>query len=333
MNESLSALDFAISDVRLGKSYLLTGSDTYLIDKVLDRLRATLKKTDAVDTTIVYGDEVKSAVLAEHLDTFSIFSSAKLIIIRNAEKMDKKELDTLAEYYDSPSDIQAIAIVTEKIDARFASWKKIKTSSLQVVCDPPRYSGDIRSWLSTECKKISKNMSPKAIEEFINRIELDYYNAANELNKLDLLSIGRSTITDKDVLKSLGTSRTGTLIDFYRAMGKKQLKPALEAMDKMLFADWEPLQVFFHFNKFFLIIWRILLLRQAHISDNEITQKHLGDIFQTQKREFMDFSKNYSVASIETIFGILLETDAQFKLSAAEANILLCNCLIRMLEA
>jgi hypothetical protein len=36
---------------------------------------------------------------------------------------------------------------------------------------------------------------------------------------------------------------------------------------------------------------------------------------------------------MEAIFAILLETDAQFKLSVAEANILLCNCLIKVLEA
>lgn len=330
---SVTSLDFSTASVKLGKSYLLVGTDAYLADRVLDKLKTKLSMEEEVDKTLLYGDELKSAVLAEHLDAFSIFSSAKLIIIRNVEKMDKKELDTLGDYFDSPSEIQSLVLVTEKMDARFTAWKKIKASCQQITCEPPKFGGAIRAWLDIELKTIHKSMSPKAIEEFINRIELDYYSAANELNKLDLLSSGRTTITEKDVIKSLGTTRTGTLIDFYRALGKKQLKQSLEAMDKMLFADWEPLQVFFHFNKFYGIIWRILLLKKAHISENEILTKHLNDLFQTQKREYLDFSKSYSLASLEIIFAILLDTDAQFKLSAAEANILLCNCLIKVLEA
>ncbi|MDD2228319.1 MAG: DNA polymerase III subunit delta [Candidatus Cloacimonetes bacterium] len=329
----VEALDFNKSHIRLGSSYLISGTDTYLCDRVIDLLRENLKKFEGVDVTVLYGDEIKSAVMAEHLDAFSIFSSAKLLIIRNVEQMDKKVLDTLGDYFDSPSEIQSLAIVTEKTDAKFTAWKKIKANSMQINCAPPRFGGAIRAWLDEECKARHKTMTYKAIEEFINRIELDYYNASNELNKIDLLSMGRSSITDKDVLKSLGTTRTGTLIDFYRALGKKQLKPALEAMDKMLFADWEPLQVFFHFNKFFLIIWRILLLKKAHLSDTEIISKHLADLFQTQRREYVDFSKSYNLASMEDIFAILLETDAQFKLTVAEANVLLCNCLIKALEA
>ncbi|PKN73004.1 MAG: DNA polymerase III subunit delta [Candidatus Cloacimonetes bacterium HGW-Cloacimonetes-3] len=332
-NSAVTALDFSPASVKLGKSYLLVGTDAYLADRVLDKLNTKLKLDDAVDKTILYGDELKSAVLAEHLDAFSIFSSAKLIVIRNVEKMDKKELDTLGDYFDSPSEIQSLVIVTEKMDARFAAWKKIKASCLQITCEPPKYGGAIRAWLDIELKSIHKSMTPKAIEEFINRIELDFYHAANELNKIDLLSSGRTTITEKDVFKSLGTTRAGTLIDFYRALGKRQIKQSLEAMDKMLFADWEPLQVFFHFNKFYWIIWRILLLKKAHISENEILSKHLNDLFQNQKREYLDFSKSYSLASLDTIFGILLETDSQFKLSVAEANVLLCNCLIKLLEA
>jgi len=82
MDNPIFALDFTADKVRLGNSYLLTGTDSYLVDKVLDTIRAKLKKKDNVDTVIIYGDEVKSPELTEQLDTFSIFSTAKLIIIK-----------------------------------------------------------------------------------------------------------------------------------------------------------------------------------------------------------------------------------------------------------
>jgi len=44
MEATLFALDFTADKVRLGSSYLLTGTDSYLVDRVLDTIRAKLKK-------------------------------------------------------------------------------------------------------------------------------------------------------------------------------------------------------------------------------------------------------------------------------------------------
>ena len=332
MDNPIFALDFTADKVRLGNSYLLTGTDSYLVDKVLDTIRAKLKKKDNVDTVIIYGDEVKSPELTEQLDTFSIFSTAKLIIIKKTEMLKPKELTILAEYFASPSEIQSLAIVAEKIDARYDNWKKIKAGTQIISCEPPPYGGAIRAWLDKALKEINKTMTAKAIEEFINRIELDYYNASNELTKLDLFTGNRKTITENDIDKSLGTTRIGTLIDFYRALGRKQTKQAIEAMDKMLFADWEPLQILFHLNKFYSNIWKILLLKKNHISDNEIIAKHLNDFYATQRKEILGLSHSYHISALEKIFTYLLETDQQFKLSVAEPQILLCNCLLKILD-
>ncbi|MBP7333920.1 MAG: hypothetical protein KA963_04325, partial [Candidatus Cloacimonas sp.] len=193
--------------------------------------------------------------------------------------------------------------------------------------------GAIRAWLDKALKDINKTMTDKAIEEFLSRIELDYYNAANELTKLDLLTGNRKTITESDIILSLGTSRSGTLIDFYRALGRKQAKPAIEAMEKMLFADWKPLQILFQLTRFYSNIWKILLLKKAHISDKEIIANHLNDVYAAQRKEILDLSRSYNLASLENIFALLLETDQQFKLTVADPQILLCNCLLKILDA
>jgi len=334
MSESeLFALDFSASNVSLGSSYLLLGTDTYLADRIIDVLRSSLRKQANADTLIVYGNEVKSSELSEHLDTFSVFSEAKLIVIRNAESMDKKVLEVLSAYFESPSEIQSLAIVAEKTDQRLKTWKTIATACLTLNCDPPRYGAAIKNWLQKSLNQMGKTMLPKAQDEFMNRIELDYYHAANELAKLDILTRDAKVITEADVLKSLGTTRTGTLIDFYRALGRKQLKPCLEAIYRMFYADWEPLQILFQFNKFFSTVWKINLLRQKHISPQEIMSKHLFEVFATQRKDFLDFAPNYSLASLEKIFGILLETDSQYKLSAAESSVLFTNCLVRIIQA
>lgn len=328
-----TALDFDPQSIRLGKSYLLTGGDAYLSDLIVDAVRARLGKQDSVDIFIVYGDEVSAQELYDQLDTLSIFSRAQLLIIRNAHRLDKNRLETLASYFESPSDIQSLVIVADKIDARLSSWKSIKTACIPVLCEAPKYGGALKAWLDRTLKTMNKTMAFAAKNEFINRVELDYAFAANELIKLDILTGTRTTITENDVMRSLSTTRTGAVIDFYRALGKRQPQLALDAVDKMLMSDWEPLQVFFHYSKFYTALWRILLLKKAHFAESEIISKHLGDLFPTQRKEFIDFSQRYTLETVEAILHILLETDAQLKLTMAEPNILLTACLLKVIAA
>ncbi len=322
-----------VSELKLGQNVLIVGSEAYLIDKKLEEIKAVLRNRENVDVIVVYGDEVKAAALGEILDTFTIFSSAKLVILKAAEKLSKKELEVLSEYYDNPGDNQSVVVVTEKTDTRFTAWKKISSNSMRINCDPPRYASDIKNWLVQELQKSGLRMDARGQQEFINRIELDYYWAANELTKLAILAGEARLITENHVLTSLNSTRAGTMIDFYRALGKRDIRNTLASIEKMLSADWEPLQVFFQFHKFYSIIWKILLLKQKHLTDNEISAKHLMDIYLNQRKEFLDFSKAYTLSSIEKIMGILLMTDARLKSISVSDALILDTCAMEILKA
>jgi len=318
---------------KLGQNFLLLGSDAWLTDSYQRRIKAALKKAEDVDVSLIYADEIKAGELAEQLDTFTIFSSAKLVIIKNCEKFLKKELDTVAAYFDSPSDIQSLILISEKSDAKLNAWKKIKQGCEIITCNPPKYAGDIRTWLMSELRICGKVMSPKALMEFTARIELDYMSAANELAKVILLIGDRKQIGEEDVLTSLSGSRVGTQIDFYRALGNRQLKNALEAVSLMLETDAEPLLIFFNLFRFFSNLYKIQLLRERHISDSEISQKHINEIFMSQRKEYLEFSRNFSLNALEQIFSILLETEAKLKSSITDKTLQLELCIIQALNS
>ena len=226
-----------------------------------------------------------------------------------------------------------MVVVTEKTDIRFSAWKKISAHAQRINCDPPRYSSDIKNWLVRELQRQNLRMDAVGQQEFIDRIELDYYWAANELAKLSILAGESRSISSRQVLSSLNTSRSGTISDFYRSLGRRDPKSTLASIEKMLAVDWEPLQVFFQIHKFYTIIWKILLLKAKHITESEISAKHLMDLFTNQRKEFVDFSRGYTLRSIERIMAILLETDAKLKTTTASDILILETCAITILEA
>lgn len=330
---ALDAHAFDPAAVRLGQNYLLLGTDAWLIDSVSDAIRARLKETENTDLVIAYGDEVKCAQLNDLLDSISIFSSAKLVLLRNADDLKKAELECLAGYFDNPSETQSVIVVAAKVDARTSAWKKIRDHSQVVVCDPPRYSEALTPWVEKELRKLGKTWGYNAKEIFVSRVELDFANAHSELQKLALLTGDRRQVSEADVIRSIGSSRVGTQIDFYRALGARNARQGLELLERMLFSDWEPLQVFGLITRFYNTLYRILLLKNVHISPSEIKAKYLGDvIFPKQKQEYLGFAANYRLDSFGAIYEALLDTDAKLKTTAASGAVLLSACLLRLLE-
>ncbi|MDD2682898.1 MAG: DNA polymerase III subunit delta [Candidatus Cloacimonetes bacterium] len=330
---TINALEQRAFKFKLGQNFLLVGTDSFLIDSLVNQIKQEICAANKIDTIIVYADDVQAGELAEHLDTFTIFSSNKLVLLRNAEQLKKKQLEVVSAYFDSPAENQSLIIVSDKIDAHLATWKKIGTASLRINCYPPKWGSEVRTWLVAELRKMGKSMRPKAIEEFCSRIELDYSSAFNELTKINLLTHNQNTITEEDVLVSLGTTRTGTLIDFYRALGKRNHKASLQAVELMLDSDWEHLQVFFQLYKFYSVLFKIQLLRRSHVSDSEISAKHIPEVYLTQRKEYLEFAKAYNLNALESIMEILLDTDRKLKSSNIDKTLQLGLAIMAVLEA
>lgn len=330
MLNKLPALEIDSLKPKLGQNFLLVGGDAYLTDLALDHIRKNLETN--VDLVIIYGDEAKVPEIKDLLDSYSIFSNAKLVLFRNVDQLKKKELDALTDYFSEPSEQQTLILTAEKIDDKKGSWKIISKACIHILCNPPSYSGALSPWLDKSLAKLDLTMSFKAKQAFISRVELDYANANNELQKLALLVGDKKEITENDVLRSIGFSRVGTQIDFYRALGNRQLKETMQLLERMLNSEFKVLQVLFYIIKFYDTIYHILLLKKAHISATEIMNIHLTNLYPSQRKEFMDFSNNYSLLQLQTIFNILLDTDTKIKSSSASDAVLLTNCIFKIME-
>ncbi len=329
---ALDALEFDTKKLSLGDNFLLTGGDAFLMDTVTDRVRKELKRDDDVDLVIIYGDEAKSAQINDLLDTYSIFSSAKLVLFRNADLLKKNELECLAGYFSDPSPQQSLVISASKTDARLSAWKKIREACQIVTCDPPRHGGMFAPWLDKALAQLGKTMPQNARYAFTNRVELDFASANNELQKLALLSGDRRQITEADVLRGIGSSRVGTQIAFAKALGEKQAGEALQLLDRMLATELKALQITSQINRVYQVIYHILLLKEAHISPAEISSKHLLDIYADQRKHYLAFAQRYRLDQMEEIFAILLDTDSKLKTSMGSDAVLLTTCILRIME-
>jgi len=328
----IEAFQFNPSTISLGNNYLLVGGDPYLTDMVSDMIRHKLRDKYQIDLIIMYGDEAKAAQINDLLDTLSIFSSSKLILFRNADLMGKKEMECLSNYFDAPSEQQTVVITAEKIDTKLSAWKHIRDNCMVVTCDPPRYGKAMSSWLNKELARQGKSMSPKTKDLFLERIELDYADAANKLQKLVLLTGANKQISELDVMNSIGSSRAGTQVDFFRSLGNRDTRKCIELLNRMLASEWEPLQVLSLVTRFYNVVYRVLILMQNRVSIAEIKARYLKYVYQSQEQTYINAASSYRFEDMVSVFEALLETDARLKSSAGSPEVILTMGVLAMLE-
>lgn len=326
--------------------YLILGDDGYLVDKVYQGIKDIVKKTMPVyELVTLYGDELKIPELSDYLDSYSLFAENRLIVIRNAERLgeedrnrkqpekQKKLLELIDKYLQSPDEAQVLILIAESVDSRLTGWKKLKEISQTIECEPIKYAGEMKAWLDRALRDNKKSMDDHAKELFLSKVELDFCSAENELKKLFIYCGDNKSITHKDVTATMPTSRAGNLSDFYKVLGNRDTKEVLLKINDMLENDWVPLQILSIINKFFLTIWKIHALRAKHISADEIKSKHLYDLFDSQRQSYITYTGKYSYKEIPLIFEDILETDTSIKLSKAEPEILMNLLAVKICNA
>ncbi len=335
---------FAQADTsKLQSCYMIIGEDGYLVDKVYKSIKDLIKKTMPVyELVTLYGDELKIAELSDYLDSYSLFSDNRLMVIRNAERLgeedksrkapekQKRMLELIANYLQSPDSSQTLILIADSVDSRLVGWKKIKEICQTIECEPIKFAGEMKAWLEKTLRDNKKNMEDYAKELFLSKVELDFCNAENELEKLFIYCGDKKTITEKDVVTTLPTTRAGALGDFYKVLGNRNTRDALLKVSEMLENDWVPLQIMSNFIKFFMTIWKIHALGAKHISSDEILSKHLSDMFQSQRASYLTYAGKYKYKEIPLIFADILEADSGLKLSVAEPGVLLSLLVVKI---
>lgn len=345
MIKSLTCQQFYAQSATLQKHscYLIIGDDGYLVDKVYLGIKDLVRKSMPVfEQVTLYGDELKVSEVSDYLDSYSLFSENRLLVIRNADRLgeedkgrkqperQKRILELIANYLQSPEDTQVLVLLADSVDSRLTGWKKIKESSQIIECEPIKYAGEMKAWLESTLRTNKKTMDDSAKELFLTKVELDFCSAENEIEKLFIYCGDRNRITEKDVITTLPTTRAGTLGEFYKALGLRDTKNVLLRINDMLENDWIDLQILSNIIRFFMTIWKIHALQAKHISPGEIVSKHLPDIFQSQRAGYMAYAGKYKYKEIPLIFADILEVDAGIKLSIAQSDLLLSRLVVQI---
>ena len=113
--------------------YFLFGDEPYLLNQCVDRFKFAVLDENTTDFnySLFYSSDAEITTIIDTVETLPVFTSHRLIILKNAHELKDSELIQLEPILENPVESSVFVIFAEKVDKR---KKAIKILLDKAVC-------------------------------------------------------------------------------------------------------------------------------------------------------------------------------------------------------
>jgi len=224
-----------ISDIKNHKFapvYLICGDEPYYGDLIIEALAEHVLQPHEKDFNFVtlYGADVNGGQVDNLAKKYPMFAEHQLIIVKEAQSMDKPE--QLEPYLSNPlpDTVLALFYSSGTPDKRTNFYKTLKRNALVFESEPLKET-EVEGWVRNYLKRRNIEIEPEALTLFSTNVSLSLRTIVLELEKLmKSLSNNGSVISVDLVEENIGVSREYNVFQLNRALierdGVKALKIA-----------------------------------------------------------------------------------------------------------
>ena len=290
-------------------NYLIEG-DSFSIKNKIDEIITNNNFKDSITSTYSLEEQSLEKPL-EDLDTYSLLSNKKTIIINNIELIKKDEsqnnIDHLLKYLDNPSNDNLLIITANKIDSKSTILKKIKEKTTYI---KPEYKSEdiIKNYLKDY--KIS-NVDINYLIELCNDNQI---KIKNECDKLKMFCLETKTITreniDEIVVKEFGDPQN-QVFRFSRVIAENNKKEALKIFEELIDYGKHPIEILSLISSQLRTLLQIKLMEENGLKKNEIAEQLEKKPYYVEKQQ--ELTRLYSIKSISQLIKNLQDIDTKMK--------------------
>jgi DNA polymerase III subunit delta len=342
--------DEAISELGQGNIrpvYLLTGEEPYEIERVLSSLRAIVLSGALAafnEEKLVAGEVgVDRALSAARV--VPMMAKRRLVVVRNLERWEARAgegqeeeadtsrvnpLDRLAEYAASPAPTTCLVLIGAKIDGRRKLMNAGRKAGFLVTCEPiPR--GALPGFVTREAVARGHAISPEVADLLAEIAGPELASVADAIERLSLYVGPGQSITEDAIAACLIRMRQSTVWELVNAVGRRDLGPALMALDDVYDARDRGLRLIG------LLAWSLRQLirfdaaTRAGASPEEAARRAGAPPFKA--RELAGQVRRLGPGELERWLLLLAEADLDLKGSKRPARATLEGTIMKMCRA
>lgn len=176
------------------------------------------------------GREVTATRLLETCRLFPVLSTARLVIVTEADRIPKGEMDKIEGSLPELSRLCELILVAEKIDRRLKFWQKAAETGKFIEFKTPR---DFPRAISGECRRLNISIGPEAVEWLSLKFGADWSLLVSQLEKVSYSVGPQGKIGLADLEAAGGNYPWKNIFELTDAVGRRDLSRALNLFRKM----------------------------------------------------------------------------------------------------
>lgn len=255
-------------------NYLLYGTEKYLIDKEIKNIIDKNKFNDFNISKYDLEENTMNEIL-EDINTMSLFSTNKLIIIDNAfifNRVQSKKIDNidlLEDYLKNFNKDTTIIFIdrNEKIDNSKKIVKLIKENGVIKEYNTLKNVNSVVKEMF-DGYEITNQSINLLIDRTGNNLDLIY----NEVEKLKIYKIDDKIITDKDILDLTVENINIDIFNFIDNIINKKKKIAIKTYKELLKYNEEPIKIIAMLASKFRLMYQACTLSKKGLTEDSISE-------------------------------------------------------------
>ncbi len=317
--EFMSALDGEIKNV-----YLLSGAETFFIDKAREKILARLG-VDKATELLMFDCDAKPALgeIISAIDSSPLFSSRNVVLVKNAPFFSaEKKFERLEGILRDMQPTNYVIFTAKAADKRRKLYKIISQVGAILEAEPLR-PWEVDDWLNDKLKSLGKIMRGEARRHFNERLgilpEISLWYLENELDKIALNVTGEE-ITAADLRRNMLAPPEVSNFALTDAVDERKPEKAIYLLRQQARVPAKlPLVVTLLVNH----VRR--LLRAKHFMAQGVTGRRLGEPLEMNPyiaQKLGETAKSYRPELLEAVFVELATVDFKLKTGQADVEVL-----------
>ncbi|MCS7075561.1 MAG: DNA polymerase III subunit delta [Bacteroidia bacterium] len=294
--------------------YFLHGEEGFFIDQIEHLLLNYVLKPDEKDfnLSILYANELTADRLAAAAKRYPMMSDYQLIIVREAQKM-QKELEKLIPYFENPQLSTVLCFCyKDKID-KFESKKYAKSIHKKGISFESKrlYENQIPQWLAEHAISKGLKLSHRSVQMIAIQMGSDLSRIDKELDKLVLNCAGLTEITENEVSEFMGINRDFNIFEFISAIANKNAQKAYLILQYFIKHEKEFPSIVIISNIFYFFekVWR---LHAYQVYDEKKASEVLG-LPTFVVKDYITATKHYGKDKLGVIIEAIFEAELNAK--------------------
>lgn len=313
-----------------GRCLLFAGPELGERGDAVAELRSSLAAAagggDALEEHTLYAGESRIGDVVSLLQNGSLFSQSRLVLLKNAELVKRKdEVELLASYMAKPQDDTVLVLMSDEtsIDKRLEA--SLSRNGKRIFWE--LFENRKAEWVRSFFRREGLSVSDDAVDTVLELVENNTDALRRECGRLCLFFEKGAALGQAEVESCLAHTREESAFTLFSRIADGDLERSLETARTLLASKEAPVQILAGLTWCFKRLGDyVALASSGRLSDFELRKAGLGS--KKAQRDYAAAAKRYDAVAVESSVALLAEYDVLFRSAAGSLDPLLMELFL-----